>query len=123
MWEHRPMNRRQPAISIKQYWGILLVLLVALYIAVNLFHIGGDAFVITLNNNLANPLALGVVILATLLWRGLPLGNQSRLLWAGLAVGWALWTVAEFWWGIAALIRQEVPYPSWADFFWQLGYI
>jgi hypothetical protein len=58
-----------------------------------------------------------------MLWRRMTVGSQNRLLWSGLAIGWVFWTIAEFWWGIAAIMGQEVPYPSWADFFWLAGYI
>jgi hypothetical protein len=100
-----------------------VVFLVLLYLAVNVFRIGGDHFVFGMNNNLANPLALIVTALTLLSWRRVTVGNHNRLLWSGLMVGWLLWTVAEFWWGINSIIGQEVPYPSWADFFWVIGYI
>lgn len=121
------MTRQRSTTPLKQYGKqiqiVVISCLVALYIAVNLFHIGGDEFVISLNNNIVNPFALGVAIVAAMLWQKIPLGNQSRSLWAGLALGWALWAIAEFWWGIAAMIGQEVLYPSWADFFWLAGYL
>jgi len=102
---------------------IAIALLVVVYITINVFQVGGDEFVINLNNNIANPLAVGVVILTALIWTQTKEGNQNRNLWLGLGVGWVLWTVAEFWWAIAAMIDVEVPYPSWADFFWLVGYI
>lgn len=101
--------------------GVLLLGLA--YLAANLFHLGGDEFVFTLNNNILLPFALGAAVCAFVLWRQIPGGNQNRSLWAGLALGWALWAIAEFWWGIAALIGQEVPYPSGADFLWLIGYL
>ncbi len=101
----------------------LVIFSVSVYILINIFQIGGDAFVINLNNNLTNLLAVGVVLLAFILLRGSAVGVQNRLLWLGLTIGWTLWTIAEFWWAIAAMIGQEVPYPSWADFFWLVGYV
>jgi hypothetical protein len=108
----------------KNSWKhIVIAALVVVYIAINIFRIGGDTFVINLNNNIANPLALGVTGLAFTLWRKLGVSGKNRLLWSGLAIGWALWAIAEVWWGIAGLLEQEVPYPSGADFFWLIGYI
>ena len=110
--------------SFKLSWKQIVVsFLVAVYIAVNLFRIGGDAFVINLNNNIVNPLALGVTVLAVMISLQIGGRGQNRLLWWGLTIGWTLWTIAQFWWGIASIIGQEVPYPSWADFFWLVGYV
>ena len=58
-----------------------------------------------------------------MIWRQIKSGSQNQLLWLGLTIGWAMWTIAELWWAIASLIDQEVPYPSGADFFWLAGYI
>jgi len=114
----------QPLSSFKLSWKHIAVsLLVVIYIAINFFRIGGNVFVINLNNFIVTPLALGVTLLSLILWRQIAVGSRNRLLWSGLTIGWALWTIAEFWWAIATLIGQEIPYPSWADFFWLVGYI
>lgn len=105
------------------WWDILVILAVVAYLVINIFVIGGDNFVLVLNGNIGNPLALIVVILAIRLWRKIGAGNQDRWLWGLLAIGWALWTIAEFWWGIANLLGEEVPYPSVADVFWVIGYV
>jgi hypothetical protein len=102
---------------------VVVSLLVAIYIIINIFVLGGDPFVINLNNNLSNLLAIGVTILAILLWRRVSAGSRNRSLWTGLALGWILWTIAEIWWSVAAILGQEIPYPSEADYFWLLGYI
>lgn len=117
------MKIQPPRNFSKLFWQSVVVLLVIAYVTVNIFNVGGDEFVITLNNNIANPLAIAVTFLALALWRQIAEVGRNRLLWSGLTVGWALWTVAEIWWGIASIIGQEVPYPSWADFFWLAGYI
>lgn len=118
------MTIQQTAGSSKLSWKQIVVIFVAIaYVAFNGFRIGGDAFVIALNNNIVIPLAIVVTLLTIILWRRMARGGHSRVLWTGLAIGWALWTIAEFWWGFAAIIGQEVPYPSWADFFWLAGYI
>ncbi len=104
----------------KQY---VIIFFICAYLGINLFRLGGDAFLISLNDNLAIPLAIAVTALSLALWKQIAVGNRNRLLWSGLTIGWALWTIAEFWWGIATILGQEVPYPSWADFFWLIGYI
>lgn len=102
---------------------LAILVLVSVYVLINLFRIGGDNFVIALNNNIGNPLAIAVTVLAFMRRRELAVGGQNRMMWTGLAAGWALWTVAEVWWGIAALAGRELPFPSWADLFWLAGYV
>lgn len=115
------LTRDSEKLYLPLWVHIAMALLVAGYIAINVFSIGGDAFVIAVNNTAANPLALAVVAVTLLLWRRLAVGQFNRQLWLGLLVGWVLWTVGEFWWTIEAYVRSEVPYPSWADLFWLLG--
>lgn len=110
--------------DLKSSWKQIVILAVGiLYVAINLFRWGGNQFIIRLNDNIANPLALGVTAIAMILWMKMAAGSRNRLLWGGLALGWAFWSIAEVWWGIAAFIGQEVPYPSWADLFWLAGYL
>lgn len=114
----------QSISPFKPAWKQIVVSLsVAIYIVINFFRIGGNSFIISLNNFIVTPLALGVTLLAFMLWRYIAVGSQNRLLWSGLTIGWTMWTTAELWWAIATLIGQEIPYPSWADFFWLVGYI
>ncbi|MBN1922970.1 MAG: hypothetical protein JW892_17110 [Anaerolineae bacterium] len=115
------LTRNSEKLLVPLWIRVLIALLVAGYIAINIFALGGDAFVIALNNVAANPLALMVVLVTLLLWRNLAVGRLSRQLWFGLLLGWILWTVGEFWWTIAAYVGGEVPYPSGADLFWLLG--
>lgn len=107
----------------KSWKQITISVLVVIYIAINLFRIGGAPFIINLNNFIVIPLAIGTTFFAWTLWRQIKSGSQNQLLWLGLTIGWAMWTIAELWWAIASLLSQEVPYPSWADFFWLVGYI
>ncbi len=114
-------SRDTEKMTLPLWVHISIAVLVVIYVAVNVFVIGGDAFVIALNNVAANPLALAVAIMALWLWRRLAVGRLNRQLWLGLLLGWVLWTVGEFWWTAAAFAGGEVPYPSWADFFWLVG--
>lgn len=98
-----------------------ILVLIATYVAINLFPIGTGSFVINLNNFLTVPLALGTVLLAWLIGTQTKSANQQAL-WIGLAIGWTMWATAEIWWAIATLIKREIPYPSGADFLWLAGY-
>src|SRR5574342_539914 len=110
------MTQRTLIAELKISWKhISVALLVLLYIVINIFRIGGDQFISYLNDNLILPLTLGVAVLAIMIWRRVIVQSKNRLLWYGLAIGWAIWTIAELWWAIASDIGTEVPYPSWAD--------
>ena len=118
------MTMTQILSPFKLSWKQIVVpFLVVIYIAINIFRTGGDEFVLNLNNNIVHPLAIGVTLFALVLSRQIGGSSRNRLLWRGLFIGWALWTVAQLYWGIASIIGQEIPYPSWADFFWIAGYL
>jgi hypothetical protein len=93
------------------------------YVFINLFVVGGDAFVIGLNNNLAVPLAICTVYFSFRLWQKAGTTSKSRFLWGWMIAGWVLWALAEILWLIFSISGEEIPYPSWADFFWLAGYI
>jgi hypothetical protein len=103
--------------------AIVTAALSAIYVIINIFVIGGDEFVIGLNNNLTVPLAIFTVIFSVMLWQQVGGGTNSRLLWMHMIVGWVCWTIAEIMWAVFAMLGKEVPYPSWADLFWLIGYI
>ena len=112
-------------VSNKQFKVAALVMgaLSAVYILINAFVIGGDAFVYNLNNNLTVPLALLMVVFSVMLWQKMEAGTNGRFLWGNMLAGWVLWIIAEILWIVFGILGQEVPYPSWADFFWLVGYI
>jgi hypothetical protein len=93
------------------------------YILVNLFAIGGETFVKALNDNLTIPLAILTVYFSFRLWQQVGSSPKSRFLWRYMIVGWISWTIAEILWAIFSFSGKEIPYPSWADLFWLLGYI
>jgi hypothetical protein len=112
-----PSNRLIPA-------GALVTAFLALiYVLINLFVIGGNDFVYSLNNNVTIPLAIVTTLFAFSLWNLVNIGRINRLLWGGLLAGWTLWMIAEILWVVYGYLYQEVPYPSPADAFWLLGYI
>jgi hypothetical protein len=102
---------------------IVAGILTLAYSFINLFNIGGNDFVYSTNNNITIPLSIITTLFAFSLWNLVRTGMHSRLLWGGLLLGWALWTIAEILWVVYGFIYQEVPYPSQADFFWLIGYI
>lgn len=95
----------------------------AIYFLINLLVIGGDAFIINLNSYLTIPLNLLVIYLSIQLWQQVKTAPKSHFLWSCMIAGWVLWTLAQILWIVFAALGQEVPYPSWADFFWLIGYI
>ena len=110
--------------SFKLYWKEIIVsLFVLVYVTINVFRIGGETLLFNLNNSISTPLAIAAVIMAMTIWRGFIVGSLNRFIWSTLTIGLTLWTIAEVWWTVAALLGQEIPYPSWADFFWIAGYV
>lgn len=100
----------------------LVAAVILALLAVDLFVIGGDAFVFNLHSSLNPPFAILVTLTAYALWRTVRTEPRRQRMWTGLTLGWSLWALAETVWGIASLLGQEVPYPSLADLFWVLGY-
>lgn len=107
----------------KSFWKPISVSFLVIYIAINIFKIGGDLFVINLNNFIRLPFVLGTAWLGFTLWRRIKTNDQNSLLWLGLTIGWFIWMIAELWTTIVTLANQKVVYPSMADFFWLIGYI
>jgi hypothetical protein len=118
------MSKTDPGGFVRTNWRqIIIVFSTLAIIAIGAFHIGGNDFVYAFNNNISSFQALAIFILSILLWVKMGQKSQNRLLWAGLTVGWGLWTIAEWAWGISSFFTAEPPYPSVADFFWLIGYI
>ncbi len=111
--------------SFKPRWKpIVVTFLVIIYILINLFRVGGDEFILNLNSYIIFPFAIATVILAYKLARQIQAKGKNRLLWWGLFIGWSLWLFAHVLFTIVPeFTGEEIPYPSWADFFWILGYL
>jgi hypothetical protein len=103
--------------------AIAVATLILILLIVNIFLIGGDAFVHTFNSIPDAPFAIIVTVFAASVWRQMSTEDQRRRLWGGLVFGWALWALAETIWSLYSIFGQEVPYPSLADLFWVVGYI
>jgi len=118
------MENEHPGGLIRANWRQILIGFFSIAIvAIAVFRIGGNDFVYAFNSNISSFQALAILILTILLWIRMGQKSQNRLLWLGLMIGWALWTIAEWWWGIASFSQKEAPFPSGADLFWVLGYI
>jgi hypothetical protein len=103
----------------KRFWKqILFAILFVVYMTISVFSPQG----IYLNNIIVPFLALGNTLVAFSLTRRVG-GGKNLLLWWGFAIGWALWTISEFWWSFVSLTGHEVPFPSWVDITWLLGYL
>ena len=103
--------------------AIFVGLLILAMLVIDIFAIGGDAFIFTYHSTLNAPFAIIVTFSAFAAWRRMSLDSPRRRLWGGLVLGWATWAVAETVWALFSVIGQEVPYPSPADLFWVFGYI
>jgi len=93
------------------------------YILIQLFVIGGDAFVITLGDSLPIPLAIVTAVLVFMMWRQFAPLNSGRKLWAWFVIGWTLWAIGEILYVVMGFITDEVPYPSVADIAYIIGTI
>jgi hypothetical protein len=112
-------------LSNRQFKGIAITIAIVIlvFVTINIFVVGGDLFIYTLNSSLNSPLAIIITISAFSVWRLMSAEKHNRFLWSGILIGWALWALAETIWAIYSILGQEVPYPSVADFFWIIGYI
>jgi len=106
-------------------WFARLVILtiLALFIAVNIWQPGG----IRLLEVLSDGLDLGAALLATVFsfaaGARFDRGLAQRRAWFLLGTGMALWTVAECIWTYLHIgAGLGVPYPSFADIIWAIGY-
>ncbi len=118
------MEGTHPGGFFKTNWRQIAIGFFSLVIIViTIFKIGGDDFVYAFNSNISSFQALAILILTIILFARMGEKSQNRLLWLGLMIGWVLWTIAEWWWGIASFFQTEAPFPSVADFFWFVGYI
>ena len=89
-----------PIFSNRQFkqGAIVIASIVVIYIIINAFVIGGDAFIFSLNSSISAPLAVLNAILAVTIWRHIKPHMRDRSLYAGLILGWALWALAEVVW-------------------------
>ena len=116
---------RQSFFTMKYYlivaWAAVAVS--AVFLLLNVFVIGGDAFIIGLSDFLPIPLSILTTLFALLLWHKFAPRSPGRTLWAILFTGWGAWAIGEILYAIFAALSDEVPYPSLADGFYVIGSI
>ena len=105
----------------KVSWAVIAISII--YVLINLFVIGGDALVITLTDSLPIPLSIITTILAFILWRKFAPKSSGAGMWRWFTFGWGLWALGEILYLVYTVISEEVPYPSWADGAYIVGYI
>ncbi len=105
----------------KVSWAVIAISII--YVLINLFVIGGDALVIMLTDSLPIPLSIVTTIFAFLLWRKFAPKSSGAGMWRWFTLGWGLWALGEILYLVYAAISEEVPYPSWADGAYIIGYI
>jgi diguanylate cyclase len=65
---------------------------------------------------------LAVIALATA-FRSLKVWDEAKAAWFLILLGTACWAIAEATYGFLELVLKIDASPSWADFFWVLGYL
>ena len=95
----------------------------AIVAAVQLFHIGGDTFVISFSDTVTVPLGILTAVTAYLLWRRFLPFSSGRPLWIWFLIGWGAWGFSEVLYMVLFWVTGDVPYPGPPDFFYVLGYI
>ncbi len=94
-----------------------------IYTAVELFAIGGDAFVIELAYAVTSILSLITGVTVFWLWRRfLPFYNR-RALWEWFLVGWGMWAIGDLWFVVEYWIKGYETFPGMPDIFLVIGYI
>jgi len=111
-------------MSHRPWYAQLVILAILLaYTALNIWQPGG----IRLLEAVSDGLDLGAALLATVFSFAAAArfdrGRPQRRVWYLLGTGMALWTVAECIWTYLQLgAGRQVPYPSFADIIWAVGY-
>lgn len=49
--------------------------------------------------------------------------DEPRKAWFAIAVGLWIWVIAQFMASYSDLVLHRIPYASWADVFWSIGYV
>ena len=113
------MNNKTP-LSATGGFMVVNVYLVAYFL---IYKIGGSNSALIDVWALANPIITGLAasVAAFLAFRTGP--AQQRPMWLLLFAGLGLWTCAEGLWAVQALAGNELPYPSFADVLWLVGYL
>ncbi len=118
------MNRE--LVRDRRFTSVMLVaaLFVVVYLAANVFRIGGNDAVVKVNGDLTPIFATLNAAVCVWIWARSSKSDITRRIWALFALGMSLWALAENIWMIYSQgIIPEPPYPSVADIFFLIGYI
>ena len=118
-------TRIRPSIFSREVFeriSWLAVILSVLFILMNVFVIGGDAFVIGFSDLLPIPLSILTTISSFVMWRKFVPRSSGTSMWGWLVIGWGMWAVGEILYFILSQTTGEIPYPSAADYFYIGGY-
>ena len=116
----------QGILPDRRFRALLVMLFVglAIYLLLMLFPVGGARGLIITTNVAAVLFSQLTFWIFFSVWLSVDTGHISRRIWELLALGFFLWAVAEAIWAYYEVVLiVETPYPSFADFFWVLGYL
>jgi hypothetical protein len=120
------MNSQRDFFQNKQFLSMATFIsaVIIVHTAINVFAIGGESFVLTINSYANFVYSSFAAILAIWTWNYTSAKDLSKRIWAGIALGLSLWAIADV---ISALypllLGQDIPDLSMADVFWLVGYL
>ena len=117
-------NKSQEGLNSTRFYRNLIILLIGSIIVTNSFIIfsnnDGRVFFIDITINITAAIALGLALITV--YRQKTDGLYGKT-YASLALGLALWFIAELVWAYFELALNIItPFPSIADAFWLAGY-
>ncbi|RPH57681.1 MAG: hypothetical protein EHM81_11250, partial [Chloroflexi bacterium] len=120
------MEAKQNLFDNTQFTGMAIFIsaVIVIFVAINVFATGGEDVVLTVNSYANSLFSSFAAVIAIWIWGYTSDKDTSKRIWAGIALGLALWAIADT---ISAiyplLLDQEIPDLSMADLFWLAGYI
>jgi hypothetical protein len=120
------MRENQSFIQNKQFTSVaaLTGVFVTAHAAINIFIIGGEDFVMSVNYTAPFLFSAYAALLAVWTWTYTSDKDSSKRTWAGMALGLSLWALGDFTSANYTLFtNEEIPEISLADVFWLAGYI
>jgi hypothetical protein len=94
------------------------------YVAINIFVIGGENFVLTLTSYASPIFSMIAAALAIRTWSDIHAKDVSKSVWAGIAAGLGLWAIGDVASASATMIYGDnVPQITISDIFWLAAYV
>ncbi len=105
---------------ITSVWMLVFIILIVLGRLSFQRNPEADTLLSNISSIVSSSLATGYFVFA---WSAISKQDKGKLVWGLIATGLGLWALAETLWAYYELVAGiEVPYPSWADLFWLIGY-